>query len=64
LLTPDCAKASSTAITEPKTTRKATVTLRPLWRARYFVNSASQAEYVQLSREAFDCLLNDLPLAA
>jgi DDE superfamily endonuclease len=37
---------------------------RQLWRARYFVNSASPAEYVQLPREAFEVLLNDLPLAA
>jgi DDE superfamily endonuclease len=35
-----------------------------LWRARYLVHSALKAESVQLPREAFECLLNDLPLAA
>jgi hypothetical protein len=35
-----------------------------LWRTRYLVNSALKAESVQLPREAFECLLNDLPLAA
>jgi hypothetical protein len=34
------------------------------WRARYLVNSAPQADFVQLPREAFDLLCNDLPLAA
>jgi hypothetical protein len=41
-----------------------TLVRRHIWRTRYFVNSASPAEYVQLPREAFECLLNDLPLAA
>jgi hypothetical protein len=41
-----------------------TLVRRHIWRARYVVNSASPAEYVQLPREAFECLLNDLPLAA
>jgi len=40
------------------------VVRQQIWRARYFVNSASPAEYVQLPREAFEVLLNDLPLAA
>jgi DDE superfamily endonuclease len=35
-----------------------------LWRARYLVNSAPQADFVQFPREAFELLLNDLPLAA
>jgi hypothetical protein len=35
-----------------------------LWRARYLVNSAPQADLVHFPREAFECLLNDLPLAA
>ncbi len=35
-----------------------------IWRARYVVNSAPQADFVQLPREAFDLLCNDLPLAA
>jgi hypothetical protein len=35
-----------------------------IWRARYLVNSAPQADFVQLPREAFDLLFNDLPLAA
>jgi hypothetical protein len=35
-----------------------------IWRARYLVNSAPQADFVQFPREAFELLLNDLPLAA
>lgn len=35
-----------------------------LWRTRYLVNSAPQTDLVQLPREAFECLLNDFPLAA
>jgi hypothetical protein len=35
-----------------------------LWRTRYLVNSIPKAEYVHLPREAFELLLNDLPLAA
>ena len=41
-----------------------TVVRRQLWRARYLVTSAPKADLVQLPREAFECLLNDLPLAA
>jgi DDE superfamily endonuclease len=41
-----------------------TLVRRHLWQARYLVNSAPQAAYVQLPREAFACLLTDLPLAA
>jgi hypothetical protein len=41
-----------------------TLVRRHIWRARYLVNSALPAEDVQLSREAFEVLLNDLPLAA
>lgn len=37
---------------------------RHIWHARYLVNSASKAEFVQLPREALDLLINDLPLAA
>ena len=37
---------------------------RYLWRARYWVNSVPKAQCVPLPREAFECLLNDLPLAA
>jgi DDE superfamily endonuclease len=37
---------------------------RHLWRARYVVNSAPQAEFVQFPREAFDLLLTGLPSAA
>ena len=40
------------------------VVRRQIWRARYVVNSAPHADFVQLPREAFECLLNDLPLAA
>jgi hypothetical protein len=41
-----------------------TLVRRHLWRARYLVNSVPKADCVQLPREAFECLLNDLPLAA
>jgi hypothetical protein len=41
-----------------------TLVRQHLWRARYFVHSAPRAECVQLPREAFECLLHDLPLAA
>ena len=41
-----------------------TLVRRHIWRARYLVNSALQAEDVQLPREAFEVLLTDLPLAA
>jgi hypothetical protein len=37
---------------------------RHLWRAQYLNNSALQADLVQLPREAFECLLDELPLAA
>jgi hypothetical protein len=37
---------------------------RHLWRARYLVTSAPQAEFVQFPREAFERLLTGLPLAA
>jgi DDE superfamily endonuclease len=37
---------------------------RHLWRARYLVNSAHEAEFVQFPREALDLLINGLPLAA
>ncbi len=49
---------------EPTFSDCLTLVRRHLWRARYFVNSASPAEYGQLPREAFEVLLNDLPLAA
>jgi len=35
-----------------------------LWRARYFVNSTAEPEFVQFPREAFELLLTDLLLAA
>ena len=35
-----------------------------IWRARYVVNSAAEAEFVQCPREAFELLLTGLPLAA
>jgi hypothetical protein len=41
-----------------------TVVRRHLWRARYLNKSALPTNLVQLSREAFECLLEDLPLAA
>jgi hypothetical protein len=37
---------------------------RHLWRARYLVNSAGEAEFVQFPREALELLLTGLPLAA
>ena len=40
------------------------VVRQQIWRVRYLVNSAPQADFVQLPREAFDLLCNDLPLAA
>lgn len=41
-----------------------TLVRRHLWRAQDWNNSALQADLVQLPREAFECLLDDLPLAA
>jgi hypothetical protein len=35
-----------------------------LWRARYLVNSAPEAEFMQFPREAFELLLHGLPFAA
>jgi len=35
-----------------------------LWQSRYLVNSAAEPEFVQFPREAFELLLNGLPLAA
>jgi hypothetical protein len=37
---------------------------RHLWRARYLVHSAPQAEFVQFPREAFELVLTGLPFAA
>jgi hypothetical protein len=37
---------------------------RPLWHARYLVNSAVEPEFVQFAREAFELLINGLPSAA
>jgi hypothetical protein len=41
-----------------------TLVRRQLWRARYLNNSALQTDLVQLPREACECLLDELPLAA
>ena len=41
-----------------------TLVRRQLWRARYLGNSAPTADLVPFPPEAFECLLNDLPLAA
>jgi len=41
-----------------------TLVRQHLWRARYLVNSAPEADCVQFPREALECLLTDLPLAA
>jgi hypothetical protein len=35
-----------------------------LWRARYFVNSSAEAEFVQFPQEAFELLVTGLRLAA
>ena len=40
------------------------VVRRHLWRARYSVNSAPEAEIMQLPREALDLLIQGVPLAA
>ena len=37
---------------------------RHLWRARYLMNSASEADILQFPREAFDLLIHGVPLAA
>jgi hypothetical protein len=37
---------------------------RHLWYARYLVNSAPEAEFVQFPKEAFELLLTSLPLVA
>lgn len=50
--------------TEPTCSDCMTLVRQHIWRARYCVNAAPKAEYVQLPREAFELLLNDLPLAA
>jgi hypothetical protein len=41
-----------------------TLVRQHIWRARYCVNSAAEAEFVQFPREAFELLLTGLPLAA
>lgn len=49
---------------EPTFSDYLTLVRRHLWRARYLVNSAAEAEFVQFPREAFELLLTGLPLAA
>jgi hypothetical protein len=41
-----------------------TLVRQHLWRTRFYTTSASTADLVQFPREPFECLLNDLPLAA
>lgn len=41
-----------------------TLVRQHLWRTRFYTTSASTADRVQFPRESFECLLNDLPLAA
>jgi hypothetical protein len=41
-----------------------TLVRRHLWRARYLVHSAPEAEIMQFPREAFELLLQGIPLAA
>ena len=50
--------------TEPTFVDCLALVRRHLWRARYLVNSAAEAEFVQFPREAFDLWLTGLPLAA
>jgi DDE superfamily endonuclease len=49
---------------EPTFSDCITLVRRQIWRARFLVHSAPQTEVVQLPQEAFELLLNDLPLAA
>ena len=41
-----------------------TLVRRHLWRARYLETSPVHADFVQFPREVFECLIDDLPLAA
>jgi hypothetical protein len=50
--------------TEPTFVDCMALVRRHLWRARYLVNSATEPEFVQFPREAFELLLTGLRLAA
>jgi DDE superfamily endonuclease len=50
--------------TEPTFVDCLALVRRHLWRARYLVNSATEPEFVQFPREAFELLLTGLRLAA
>jgi hypothetical protein len=49
---------------EPTFTDCLALVRRHLWGARYFVNSPEEPEFVQFPREAFECLLTGLSVAA
>jgi hypothetical protein len=49
---------------EPTFSDCLTLVRRHLWHARYWMNSAAEAELVQFPREVFELLLTGLPLAA
>jgi hypothetical protein len=49
---------------EPTFTDCLALVRQHIWRARYLVNSAAEAEFVQFPREVFELLLTGLPLAA
>ena len=49
---------------EPTFTDCLALVRRHLWCARYLVNSATEPEFIQFPREAFELLLHGLPLAA
>ena len=50
--------------TEPTFADGLALVRRHLWRARYVVNSAPAAEFLQFPREALDLLIHGVPLAA
>lgn len=50
--------------TEPTVADCLALVRRHLWRARYLMNSASEADILQFPQEAFDLLIHGLPSAA
>jgi hypothetical protein len=50
--------------TEPTCVDRLALVRRHVWRVRYSVNSTADPEFVQFPREAFECLLTGLPVAA
>jgi hypothetical protein len=49
---------------EPTFTDSLALVRRHLWCARYLVNSAPEAEFMQFPTEALDLLIHGIPLAA